>query len=153
MSDNLPKNFSWLERSKLAGCARPESKGELLALKEQGIKAIVSLTGTPLNPEMVNELGFEYLHSHMSAEPTIEQLSEILRFVERMNAQSKPALVHCGEGKGRTGTVLAAYLIYHGQGADEAVNKVREMRPGSIQTTEQEKALRKFEQHVKQPHA
>jgi atypical dual specificity phosphatase len=136
----------------LAGCARPESKGELQELKKQGIKAIVSLTGTPLNPEIVNELGFEYLHSHMSSEPTTEQLDEILRFVDRMNAQSKPVLVHCGEGIGRTGTVLAAYLISHGKGADEAVNRVREMRPGSIQTTEQEKALREFQQHLRQQH-
>lgn len=149
---NLPRNFSWLEHSKLAGCGRPESEDELKALKEQGIGAIVSLTGTSLNPETVSRLGFEYLHSHMSGAPTAEQLVQILRFVEQKNALSKPVLVHCGEGIGRTGTVLAAYLIYHGFQADEAIRVVREKRPGSIQTQEQEKALHEFERLMKQSH-
>jgi atypical dual specificity phosphatase len=150
LSGDLPRNFGWLERSKLAGSGRPMSEPELEALKVEGIRAIVSLTGTPLNPDIVRKLGFEYLHSHMSAEPIVEQLRKILQFVERMNAQSKPVLVHCGEGIGRTGTVLAAYLIYHGDRTGEAIRKVRSKRPGSVQTLEQEKALHEFENFMKQ---
>lgn len=148
--NSLPRNFSWLEHSRLAGCGRPESEAELKALKEQGITAIVSLTGTPLNPETVGRFGFEYLHSHMSGAPTIEQLDQILKFVEQKNAQSKPVVVHCGEGKGRTGTVLAAYLIYHDLDAADAIRIVREKRPGSIQTLEQEDVLQEFERFMKQ---
>jgi atypical dual specificity phosphatase len=150
LAGDLPRNFGWIEHSKLAGSGRPESEAELKALKEEGIRAIVSLTGTPLNPDIVRKLGFEYLHSHMSGEPTVEQFREILRFVERVNAQSKPVLVHCGEGIGRTGTVLAAYLIYHGDRTGEAIRKVRNKRPGSVQTLEQEKALHEFENFMKQ---
>lgn len=141
----LPKNFSWLEQWKLGGCARPETEAELKGLKEQGIKAIISLTGTPLNPEIVNSLGSDYLHSHISGAPTANQLDEIIRFIVQKNAQSKPVLVHCGEGKGRTGTVLAAYLVFHGLAADEAIRRVREKRPGSIENLEQENAIRQFE--------
>jgi len=147
---SLPRNFGWLEHSRLAGCGRPESEAELRALKGQGIRAIVSLTGTPLNPETVGRFEFDYLHSHMSGAPTIEQLDQILRFVEQKNAQSKPVLVHCGEGKGRTGTVLAAYLIHHGLKAADAIGIVREKRPGSIQTLEQEEVLQEFEKFMKQ---
>jgi len=143
--DLVPKNFSWLEPSKLAGSARPESEAELKAVREQGILAIVSLTGTPLIPDVVRRLGFDYLHSHMSGSPTTKQLEELVEFIERENAQSKPVLVHCGEGKGRTGTVLAAYLVKHGLRADDAIRLVREKRPGSIQTIEQENALKEFE--------
>ena len=149
VSTNLPGNFSWLEKSKIAGCARPVTEGELKAVKEQGIQAIVSLTGTPLNPDAVSRIGFEYLHSHISGAPSIKQLDHIIQFVERENAQSKPVLVHCGEGKGRTGTVLAAYLVYHGLSADEAIRMVREKRPGSIENLEQENAIREFEKHLK----
>jgi atypical dual specificity phosphatase len=148
--NSLPENFSWLEHSKIAGCGRPESEAELIALKEQGIEVIVSLTETPLNPETVDRFGFEYLHSHISGAPTIEQLDQILKFVEQKNAQSKPVLVHCGEGKGRTGTVLAAYLIHHGLNAAGATRIVREKRPGSIQTLEQEEVLQEFEKFMKQ---
>ena len=148
--NNLPRNFGWLELSKIAGCGRPESEEELKALKEQGIGAIVSLTGTPLSPAIVNKFGFEYLHSHIPETPTVDQLDQILRFVEQENAQSRPVLVHCGEGKGRTGAVLAAYLVHRGLGADEAIRIVREKRPGSIQTLEQEKAVHLFEMFMKQ---
>jgi atypical dual specificity phosphatase len=86
----------------------------------------------------------------MSGAPTIEQLDQILRFVEQKNVQSKPVLVHCGEGKGRTGTVLAAYLIHHGLKAADAIGIVREKRPGSIQTLEQEEVLQEFEKFMKQ---
>ena len=125
------------------------NEAELKAVKEQGVQAIVSLTGTPLSPNVVSRLGFEYLHSHISGAPSIEQLDHIIQFVERENAHSKPVLVHCGEGKGRTGTVLAAYLVYHGLSADEAIRMVREKRPGSIENLEQENAVREFEKHLK----
>jgi atypical dual specificity phosphatase len=149
MKSVLPTNFSWLEKSKVAGCGRPETETELIAAKEQGIRAIVSLTGTPLNPEVVNRLGFEYVHFHISGAPSVEQLDEIIAFIDQKNAESKPVLVHCGEGKGRTGTVLAAYLVSHGYAADEAIRIVRAKRPGSIQTAEQEDVIRELEIRMK----
>ena len=144
-----PRNFSWLEQGKVAGCARPETEAELEVVKQQGGRAIVSLTGTPLNPEVVNRLGFDYLHSHISGAPSVEQLDDILKFIEQKNTQSKPVLVHCGEGKGRTGTVLAAYLVHHGLSADEAIRVVREKRPGSIENLEQENVIHELEKHLK----
>jgi atypical dual specificity phosphatase len=94
-------------------------------------------------------LGFEYLHSHISGTPSPIQLREIIQFVEEQNVQSKPVVVHCAEGKGRTGTVLAAYLVYKGVSADDAINKVREKRPGSIQNLDQENAIRMFERTLR----
>jgi atypical dual specificity phosphatase len=147
-NNRLPRNFRWLENSKVAGCGRPESEDELKALKGQGIRVIVSLTGAPLNPQTVSRLGFDYVHSPLSGAPRVEELEQILRVVGDENAQSKPVVVHCGEGLGRTGTVLAAYLIKHGLGADEAIKLVREKQRSSIQTLEQEKVLHDFEKLV-----
>jgi atypical dual specificity phosphatase len=121
----------------------------LEGLKKERVKAIVSLTGTPLNPEVVSRLGFEYLHAHISGAPTINQLDEIVRFIELKNAELKPVLVHCGEGIGRTGTVLAAYLVYHGMAAEEGIKRVRQLRPGSIQNLEQENAVRQYERTIR----
>ena len=146
---DLPKNFSWLEPLKLAGSARPETTDEMRALNAQGIRAIVSLTGTPLIPSVVNDLGFAYLHSHISGTPPVLQLHDIIQFIEENSAKSKPVLVHCGEGKGRTGTVLAAYLVYHGMSADVAIERVREKRPGSIESLDQENAVRMFEKSLR----
>ncbi len=144
----LPRNFSWIESSVLAGCGRPESVAELEAAKREGVGAIVSLTGTPLSPEVIDRLGFAYLHSPLSAIPSIQQLTQIIQFIESQKSQSHPVLVHCGEGIGRTGTVLAAYLVYHGMRADDAIRVVREKRSGSVQTVEQENIVREFEKVV-----
>lgn len=58
--------------------------------------------------------------------------------------------VHCMHGHGRTGTLLACYLVKTQKipGVD-AIKKIREMRKGSIETTEQEKAVVQFYQHTK----
>ena len=144
----LPRNFSWIEPSILAGCGRPESIVELEAAKREGIETIVSLTSTPLNPGIIGRIGFTYMHHPLSAMPSSQELAQIVEFIESQKLQSRPILIHCGEGKGRTGTVLAAYLVYQGKIADEAIQFVREKRPGSIQTAEQEIAIREFEKTV-----
>lgn len=146
----LPKNFSWLEEGKVAGCARPENVAELKGLREAGIRTIISLTGTPLNSEDVKKLGFEYLHDHVSGAPSVEQLDRVVSFIDGQNRRGRPVVVHCGEGKGRTGTILAAYLIAHGRGAEDAMRTVREKRPGSIQNEEQESLIREFGEAISQ---
>jgi len=47
-------------------------------------------------------------------------------------------LVHCVGGIGRTGTVLAGYLmVTEGLNANEAVEEVRKYREGAVQTMQQ----------------
>jgi atypical dual specificity phosphatase len=53
--------------------------------------------------------------------------------------------VHCFAGMGRTGMLLAAYLVScGGLSGDDAIKRIRELRPGSIETSDQEDAVRKF---------
>ena len=147
----LPRNFGWLIESKLAGCGRPETEDEVKGLQSVGIRAVISLTSTPLLPNAVGRYDFDFLHSHISGAPSPLQLSEIIDYIEARNAESKAVLVHCGEGKGRTGTVLAAYLVARGIDVSVAINRVRELRPGSIENLEQENAIRLFERTLRKP--
>jgi protein-tyrosine phosphatase len=48
---------------------------------------------------------------------------------------------------GRTGTVLACYLVRRGLSADEALARVRAARPGAVETRAQEAAVRTYAQH------
>ena len=52
--------------------------------------------------------------------------------------------IHCAAGLGRTGTVLAAYFVAKGLSAREAVERVRQLRPGSVETVEQERAIERY---------
>ena len=54
--------------------------------------------------------------------------------------------VHCAMGCGRTGTILACYLVAsEGYSADDAIIEARKRRKGSIETRRQEQAVRDYE--------
>ena len=52
--------------------------------------------------------------------------------------------VHCTAGLGRTGVVLACYFTAKGLTAQNAIARVRRMRPGSVETDEQAEAVEQF---------
>jgi protein-tyrosine phosphatase len=47
-------------------------------------------------------------------------------------------------GQGRTGTVLAAYLIRHGLDPERALAELRLVCPGAVENPKQESALAEF---------
>lgn len=63
---------------------------------------------------------------------------------------SQAVAVHCILGLGRTGTMLACYLVKDkGLAPADAIAEIRRLRPGSIETYEQEKAVFQFYQRTK----
>ncbi len=151
----MPFNFSFVIPGKLAGMARPVSgdnfESELLVLKRQGIDAIVSLTQEPLSVTAVHRQKMDYLHLPIAdfTAPTPAQIERFVAFVRRQNEEHHAVAVHCGAGMGRTGTMLACYLVAIGESAEEAVSSVRAIRPGSIETEEQERSVRRYEQALR----
>jgi atypical dual specificity phosphatase len=59
--------------------------------------------------------------------------------------RQQPVAVFCEAGLGRTGTVIAAYLIQKGQSAREAISLVRAKEPSAVETAAQIKFLEEFE--------
>lgn len=106
--------FKWLVRGKLAGAPHPDLCEGLPALasflRGQGIGAVVTLFDKPLEPS-AEEFGFRYLFVHTPDFRPPPDLSRILAFIEAQIAQGRGVLVHCFAGIGRTGTVLAAWLL------------------------------------------
>ena len=80
------------------------------------------------------------------AAPSPEQMERGVEAILEALEAGEEAAVHCGGGLGRTGTVLACYLLAssEGLGAEEAIRRVRELRPGSIETPAQLAAVRSW---------
>jgi atypical dual specificity phosphatase len=76
--------------------------------------------------------------------PTQEQLDRCVSAIQRALEQGMGVAIHCTAGLGRTGTVLACYLIGQGQSAQNAIARMRRLRPGSIETEEQADAIVEF---------
>ena len=59
-------------------------------------------------------------------------------------------VAHCFWGRGRTGTMLACYLVKdEGIDPQEAISRIRDQRPYSVETYEQEDAVINYADHLK----
>jgi atypical dual specificity phosphatase len=81
--------------------------------------------------------------------PEFDDLTYAIDFIHRRITNNEPVMVHCLAGMGRTGTLLACYLVkYQKMSAGDAIQKVREERPGSIQSYPQEEIIFQFEKSL-----
>ncbi|XP_033095754.1 protein tyrosine phosphatase domain-containing protein 1-like [Anneissia japonica] len=133
--------------------------------QKAGIKSIVNLQtagehascGNPLEPS-----GFSYEPDAFMKEDIffynfgwddygVRALPSILDMVKVMDfaVQEGKVAVHCHAGLGRTGVLIACYLIFNRRmDADHAIHYVREKRCGAIQTKGQMECCQQFAQFL-----
>ena len=161
------QSFSWLIQDVIAASGIPgrlfipspehishpieKLENDLRFLWDQGIRAILSLTEQPLDLKTVQYFSFDYLHLPISdmTTPAIDQILLAIAFIERSVGLEKPLLTHCLVGRGRTGTILACYMVWKGQKAQQAITGIRDIRPGSIETLDQERTVVDYEAFLK----
>ncbi len=138
-------NFSWLRKARVAGMALPRPE-EYAELHKVGVRAVLTLTEHPPLGDPT-EFGLESLHVPLIdfGAPTLEALSHCVAWIAEQLEADRPVAVHCLAGQGRTGTVLAAWLVSEGMDAKEAVLEVRRVRPGSIETAGQVQSVLAFQ--------
>ena len=139
-------SFSWVVEGKLAGLARPYNAVDFSLLREKGIRVLINLTGysNHLYKENAKKEDLELVDIPIPDfhPPTMAEADSFVSAVESAFAEGKAVAVHCQMGHGRTGTMLAYYFMKaDGISADEAVKKIRKLRPGSIETHSQKQFL------------
>jgi atypical dual specificity phosphatase len=154
MSSNRgPSRFGWILPDQLAGSARPgryaSLQDDLAFLHDQGIRVIISLLESTLNLEDYRREGFEPHHFPVEdfSAPTLQQVADACAVIDEALGHAAKVLVHCNAGIGRTGALLACFLVHQGAKPEEAVKQVRDQRPMSLETREQVEMVHAYSRH------
>jgi atypical dual specificity phosphatase len=139
-------NFSWLIPAEVAGHRAPESDEDIQYLKGKGIQALVRMAEkhiAKVTSSQVESLGLlDYYEPVVDfTAPSQSQIDNIISFITQSVADGKPVGISCHAGIGRTGTILACYLVSKCSAAEQAISKVKQQRLGSIETKEQKEAV------------
>jgi atypical dual specificity phosphatase len=143
---STPHGFYWVDKPRLAGLARPSDPEDLSWLRGQGIELLVSLTEEPPRKDWADAAGLLVFHEPMEdmQAPEQESLERAVSAVTRALDSGMGVAVHCGAGLGRTGVVVAAYFVTKGLTPSNAIARVRRLRPGSVETDDQERSIAEF---------
>ena len=138
--------LDWLLPGSLAACVFPDAERGLPHLVRLGITLVINLHERAHDPEILARHRLDEVHLPVPdfTPPSPTQLDAGVAVIAEALADGKRVAVHCHGGLGRTGTLLACYLVQQGMTPDEAIARVREARPGSVETREQEAAVHAY---------
>jgi atypical dual specificity phosphatase len=139
-----------LIEEKLAGSGIPTSLDEFDWLLNQGVKSIVTMTENALPGEWTQKIDYLHVPTADFHAPDMEKIDSAVEFIHNQIQNNQSVMVHCAAGSGRAGTILACYFIkYENFSAIQAIKKIRDERPGSIQSDVQELAISYYEKYVR----
>ena len=146
-------NFGWVLNDELAGSQGPTSFDDLSFLYHQGVRAVIRMEERTIaanTGKMVDLVDmFELVPDFTPPEP--DQIQRMIEFIDEQTESNRPVVVSCYAGIGRTGTVLACYLVHRGATPEDAINRIRGLRQGSVQTPEQEAAVYGYAEWAQSP--
>jgi atypical dual specificity phosphatase len=145
-----PDSFIHWVTPTVAGLRQPGREGhlesDLEALQSAGVSILVSLTVRALPETKLARYGIRSRHFPIigMGVPTLEAAMGLCEEMSQAVRVGSKVAVHCTQGVGRTGTVLACHLVWQGMSAQQAIARVRQRIPGAIQTAGQEAFVCRF---------
>ena len=146
-----PNGFSWLIAGRLAGTPWPgvvhDMDADLKALSRCGVTMLITLTEKDFPQDALARHGLRNFHLPVydHEPPTVAQIQMLLARMSAAMRRGEVLAVHCLAGLGRTGTVLAAWLVREGLTAEEALRRVRLIDAQYVQSQAQEALLYEYE--------
>ncbi len=142
-------NFSWLIDGEISGHGAPLTEDDLLFLKHKGVRALVRMAEkhkVRVTPTQIENYGFMDLHEPVIGftAPTQYQIDKIVTFIKESISNGIPVGVSCDAGIGRTGTILACYLVSKSYTSEQAIEEVKRRRGAEIEAEEQKEAVRTY---------
>jgi atypical dual specificity phosphatase len=147
-----PRGFFWVIPGLLGGLPRPgiidPLERDLAGLARLSVRVLVTLEESrTVDATVLESFGIRLVHfpvPDMGA-PDIRSALSLCRRVQEWTNAGEAVAFHCRAGLGRTGTLLAAQVVFGGESARGALEAVRAISPRSIQSTAQVEFLRAFE--------
>jgi atypical dual specificity phosphatase len=151
-----PRGFFWLVPGRLGGLPRPgvvaPVEHDLDGLQRLGVTTLVTLEEEPtVDRELLDRRGIASIHFPIvdMGTPQLAAAHELAERLETLQRESHVVAVHCRAGLGRTGLVLACQLIFQGDCARDAIERIRRLSPKCIQSAAQVEFLSKYEQFAR----
>lgn len=147
----MPMPFVHPDRRMTGRGTLDEYQDELPVLHAAGIRAVVSLLNLPTDAAVYESAGFSFLCLPVpdGGAPTEEQADQFIQFVNAQLIADRPVAVHCEAGLGRTGTLLAVYLVSRGETAMDAIHRIREAERNAVESPVQIQFLEHYAETVR----
>jgi len=145
----MPKAFeiysvAGFTTGRLALCRQPVSAGEFEQVSKWNADVIVTMTDLEEFPNEtfasdIARCSPQWIHAAVpdfgvpkgDMSPLLERLGQALSDGARV-------LIHCKGGQGRSGMLVTRLLVDQGEPANEALHRVRAVRPHAVETKDQE---------------
>jgi atypical dual specificity phosphatase len=130
--------YNWVMEGKLMASVYPKEIEYLRFLEDmENIETVINLAESPWPDEWIWETRIT-CHHIPTIDMSVPTEIDVKRAINIIDNSSGPVMIHCAAGIGRTGTLIALYLVDHGLDPKKAIKLVRQKRNGSIQTSAQE---------------